>query len=296
MRIRIGTRASKLALIQTNMVISLLAIHHPHVECEVVPIVTTGDTMYDANLALIGGKGLFLKELEEHLLAGKIDFAVHSLKDVPAFLPEGLELSCFLERETPFDAFLSEKYQSLDALPMGAKVGTSSSRRLAQLRALRPDLEIIPFRGNVPTRIEKMRNGLVDACILACAGLKRLGLEHEIKQVFTETQMIPAIGQGVICIEQVASNDTIRSMLTPLNHKPTELCILAERKFMQGMSGNCTTPLAAHAVIEQGNILLNTMYYDDSKGKILNASAKSSIDTPTKSGQQCSKEIKRLLK
>lgn len=292
---RIGTRASKLALTQTDIVISRLKAHHPNLKCEVVPIQTTGDTLYDANLALIGGKGLFLKELEEHLLAGKIDFAVHSLKDVPAFLPEGLDLSCFLERETPFDAFLSEKYQNLDDLPIGAKVGTSSSRRLVMLRAMRPDLEILPLRGNVPTRIEKMKSGVIDACILAVAGLKRLGLEHEIKQVFTEEQMIPAIGQGAICIEQLASNDILKAMLAPLNHAPTEMCIKAERKFMQYMNGSCTTPLSAHATIDNEIISLNTMYYSEAKNEILFASAKSNLGDDLDIGSQCGIAIKGLM-
>ncbi len=296
MKIKIGTRSSKLALVQTDIVISLLHKHNPDVdiEIEVEHIRTTGDIMYDANLALIGGKGLFLKELEEQLISGTIDIAVHSLKDVPAFLPEGLMLSCYLERENPFDVFLSDKYQNLDSLPQGAKVGTSSSRRHIQLNALRPDLEIIPFRGNVPTRIEKLQNGVVDACILAYAGIKRLGLDSVIKQIFTETQMIPAIGQGVICVETRKNDTKIHELLAPLTHKPTEICIQAERRFMQEMEGNCTTPIAAHATLSGDMLTLNTMYYEESAG-ILRASATSGTSSPTDTALECSNHIKQLL-
>jgi hydroxymethylbilane synthase len=293
--LKIGTRSSKLALAQTNIVIDLLRAVEPKLEFEVVPIVTTGDKLYDANLALIGGKGLFLKELEEHLLDGKIDFAVHSLKDVPAFLPDGLTISCFLKRENPFDAFLSAKYRDLNSLPAGGKVGTSSSRRLVQLKALRPDLEIVPFRGNVITRLNKLQDGVVDACILACAGLKRLGLEAEIKHILTPDQMLPAVGQGVICIEHMDNNKSLTDLLEQINHKPTEICAIAERAFMKELSGNCTTPLAAYAVIEGEMVNLNAMYCSDIKCEGIYVCSQSHISQPALAGEECGIKIKSVI-
>jgi hydroxymethylbilane synthase len=293
MKLRIGTRASKLALVQTDIVASLLRQKNPNIEIdiEIEHITTTGDVMYDANLALIGGKGLFLKELEEQLIAGKIDIAVHSLKDVPAFLPEGLTLSCYLERENPFDVFLSDKYSNLESLPQGARVGTSSSRRNTHLKKLRPDLEIVPFRGNVLTRIEKMNRGTVDACVLAYAGIKRLGLESIIKHTFGEKEMIPAVGQGVICVETRINDDRIHKLLSPLNHELTEVCIKAERRFMQAMEGNCTTPIAAHATLSGDIVTLNTMYYDEVAGALY---ASASGTSPEEVALECSELIKQL--
>ncbi|MDF3047776.1 MAG: porphobilinogen deaminase [Candidatus Midichloriaceae bacterium] len=293
--LKIGTRSSKLALTQTQIVIDLLKVVDPKLEFEVVPIVTTGDKLYDANLALVGGKGLFLKELEEHLLAGKIDFAVHSLKDVPAFLPDSLTISCFLERENPFDAFLSAKYKDLNSLPFGAKVGTSSSRRLVQLKSMRPDLEIVPFRGNVITRLNKLQDGVVDACILACAGLKRLGLEAEIKHVLYVDQMLPAVGQGVICIEHMDNNKSLTDLLAQINHRPTEICAIAERAFMKAMSGNCITPLAAYAVIEGETVNLRAMYYSDVKRESIYSSSSTNISQPALAGEECGIKINNII-
>jgi hydroxymethylbilane synthase len=248
---RIGTRGSALALWQANTVRDrLLAAHDLAPEAvEIVTITTTGDRVLDRRLADFGGKGLFVKELELALLDNRIDCAVHSLKDVPTVLPEGLQLACFLEREDPRDAFLSRKARRLDDLPQGGRVGTASPRREAILRHLRPDLDVVLLRGNVDTRIAKMDAGEVDAAILACAGLKRLERTHDIAQVLPPDQFLPAIGQGIVAVEIRASDAGARALLEPLDHAPTMLAARTERAFLGLLDGSCRSPIAGHAEV-----------------------------------------------
>ncbi len=249
-RIKIGTRGSPLAMAQAGEVKArLLAAHRGLTEAdiELVAIKTSGDTIQDRLLIEEGGKSLFTKEIEDQLLAGNIDFAVHSTKDMSAVLPEGLTLSTFLNREDPRDAFLSPVAGSIKDLPKGAVVGTSSLRRQAQVLRLRPDLEIVPFRGNVETRIKKMRKGEVAAIFLAAAGLNRLGLSHEITALMPYEEMLPAPGQGAICIEAREGDEETARLLKPLNHEPTALAVRAERAVSLALGASCRMPLAAHA-------------------------------------------------
>lgn len=251
-KIVIGTRGSKLALWQATWVKERLQALYPRLKIEIEKIKTTGDKILDAPLAKIGGKGLFVKEIEEALLSKKIDLAVHSMKDVPIEIPEGLQISAICEREDPRDAFISKDGMLLNELPQGAVVGTSSLRRTVQLKALRSDLIIKPLRGNVDTRIRKLREGEFHAIVLAMAGLKRMGFEDIVTQPFSEDLMIPAIGQGAIGIETRVDDDFVNDFIKPLNHEETSLCILAERAFLSVMGGGCQVPLACHARVIDG--------------------------------------------
>ena len=208
---------------------------------------TEGDRRLDSSLAKVGGKGLFVKELEDALAAGRADIAVHSVKDVPMLLPPGFVLAAILERADPRDAFVSARYPDLMALPAGARVGTSSLRRECQLRVRRPDLRFEPLRGNVPTRLKKLDDGQYDAIILAAAGLKRLGLENRITRLMTPAESLPAPGQGALGIECLASRADVAALLAPLAHDATTRCVEAERAFSRSLSGNCNLPLGAYA-------------------------------------------------
>jgi hydroxymethylbilane synthase len=250
-RLKIGTRGSKLALAQAHETRDrLLAAHGwAEEEIEIVIIRTTGDAVQDRPLAEIGGKGLFTKEIEEALLDGRIDIAVHSMKDVPAFLPRGLTIAACLPREDVRDAFLSPRARTIDDLPSSARVGTSSVRRAAQLLALRPDVTIVPFRGNVDTRLRKLEEGIADATFLACAGLNRLGLQDRITWAVPVDVMLPAIAQGAIGLEIREDDDATREAVLPLDDGRTRLAVMAERGFMAELEGSCRTPLAAHATV-----------------------------------------------
>jgi hydroxymethylbilane synthase len=255
-RIRIGTRGSKLALAQSYELRDRLMATHGFGEddFEITIIKTTGDLITDKPLSEFGGKGLFTKEIEEALIASDIDVAVHSMKDVPTVLPEGLQINCLLPREDVRDAFISRKYNALSALPKGAVFGTSSLRRQAQIKRLRPDLRIIPFRGNVPTRLQKLDDGVADATLLAYAGLKRLGLEGEVTALMEAEDMLPAIAQGAIGIEERIGDERIAELLDPLHDETTSLCVAAERAFLAELDGSCRTPIAGLATVEDGKL------------------------------------------
>lgn len=247
MHIRIGTRGSELALAQTNFFIDRVKSFFEFTY-EVVIITTTGDKITDKPLYNIGGKALFLKEIEEAMIAGKIDCAVHSMKDVPARLPDGLMIGAVLEREDPRDVLIANTSKSIIDLPKNAKVGTSSVRRAAQIYNIRPDIEICSLRGNVPTRIEKWRNSDMDGIILAAAGLKRLSLYNEsFCHMIDINEMIPAVGQGAIGIEIKSEDTMLMEICSQINHIPTSVAISAERGFLEYLDADCTTPLAAHA-------------------------------------------------
>lgn len=256
----IGTRGSDLALAQAHEVRDrLIAACGSAVEVKIEVISTKGDRILDRPLSEIGGKGLFTEEIEERLSDGRIDLAVHSSKDMPTLLPEGLELSCFLPREAPEDAFVSTKAGKLEDLPMGAVVGSSSLRRKALILRLRPDLQVVEFRGNVQTRLRKLEDGVADATLLAAAGLNRLGMSHVIASKFSVTDFPPAPGQGAICIETRVGDDRISKLLGPLNDANTSMALRTERAFLRELDGSCRTPLAGHAVIDGDKVSFHGM-------------------------------------
>ncbi len=255
-KVRIGTRGSKLALAQAYEFRDRLIEAH-NLSCEnfeIKIIRTAGDIIVDKPLAEFGGKGLFTKEIEDALVASEIDAAVHSMKDMPTKLPEGLEISCLLPREDVRDAFISRKAHSLSELPHRAVFGTSSLRRQAQVKLLRPDLTVIPFRGNVGTRLKKLDDGVADGTLLAYAGLKRLGLIDEVTALMDAQDMLPAIAQGAIGIETRVGDEQMLALLAPLNDEATALCVVAERAFLAELDGSCRTPIAGLAVIDGGNL------------------------------------------
>lgn len=254
--VRIATRKSALALWQAEYVKAQLQAFHPGLAVELVPMSTQGDKILDTPLAKIGGKGLFVKELETAMLEGRADIAVHSMKDVPVEFPEGLMLSTICQREDPRDAFVSHHYADLEALPQGAVVGTSSLRRQCQLKALRPDLTIRDLRGNVNTRLSKLDAGEFDAIILAAAGLIRLGFEERIRAFLPVEQSLPANGQGAVGIECRTDDSAIRALLAPLEHTPTRQAVLAERAMNRALQGGCQVPIGAFAVHEADQLWL----------------------------------------
>lgn len=249
-KIRIGTRASPLALAQANETRDRLLRAHPALsadDVEVVPLSTRGDRVLDKPLAEIGGKGLFTEEIESGLLDNSLDLAVHSMKDVPTELPGGLEIVCLLPREDVRDGFISESAESLAGLPKGALVGTASLRRQAQILRIRPDLRVAPLRGNIQTRLRKLKEGEADATLLAMAGLNRLGMADVVTAAFSVDEMLPAVAQGAIGIEARSDDTRIRDLLAPLNDGETAICVRAERALLRSLDGSCRTPIAAYA-------------------------------------------------
>lgn len=259
--LKIGTRGSELALAQARETRQRLMAAHGLQEddCEIVVISTSGDRIQDRPLSEVGGKGLFTKEIEEALLTGDIDIAVHSSKDMPTVLPEGLELSCFLEREDVRDAFIGRAAKRLEDLPERAVVGSSSLRRQALIRRLRPDVEVVMFRGNVQTRLRKLEEGQVGATLLANAGLRRLGMAEVITELLQVDRFPPAPGQGAICIESRIGDNRIRDMLAPIGDAETEAALACERAFLGALDGSCRTPIAGHARVEGDRIAFHGM-------------------------------------
>ena len=256
MTLRIGTRGSPLALVQANDVRARLMQAHGLTEAQVTIhiIKTSGDIIQDRPLSEAGGKGLFTKEIEEALLANEIDLAVHSMKDVPTMLPEGLFISTILKREDVRDAYISLKYASLADMPEGSVVGTSSLRRQAQVRRARPDLKVVEFRGNVETRLRKIADGVADATFLAMAGLNRLGLSARATSAIETDVMLPAVAQGAVGIEIRERDDATAQALVLLNHAPTATCVTAERAFLAKLEGSCRTPIAGLAELAEGRL------------------------------------------
>ncbi len=254
--IRIATRRSRLALWQAEHVAGRLTALHPGLVVTLVPIVTEGDRILDRSLAAVGGKGLFIKELESAIRQGAADLAVHSMKDLPGRLEAGFTIAAALERGDACDAFVSGAHDSLAALPRGARVGTSSPRRECQLRRLRPDLEVVVMRGNVETRLGKLEAGACEATILAAAGLERLGLAGHIRSRLSPREMLPAVGQGVVGIECAADRADLLQLVQPLEHAATRQALDAERGFSAGLGASCRSPVAAHATHEGGSLRL----------------------------------------
>lgn len=275
--LRIATRKSALALWQTEHVAARLRALHPGIGIELVPLSTRGDEVLDRSLAAIGGKGLFLKELEIAMERGEADCAVHSLKDVPMELDEPFMLAAILERADPFDAFVANHWDTLDALPHGAKVGTSSLRRQAQLRARRPDLQLADLRGNVNTRLAKLDAGEYDAIVLACAGLKRLGFDARIRSRLTAPDFLPAASQGAIAVE--CRNDdaeTIR-LIAALDHADTRECVGVEREMNLRLAGSCQVPIAGYCEKSADGYTLQALVGDERDGRLLHAQASSAV-------------------
>ena len=274
----IATRESRLALWPAEHVQALLRARGHSVE--LLGMTTKGDQILDRSLSKVGGKGLFVKELEVALEEGRAHIAVHSLKDVPMELPEGFALACVMEREDPRDAFVSPRYASLEALPQGAVVGTSSLRRQVLLQALRPDLKIEPLRGNLDTRLRKLDEGQYDAIVLAAAGLKRLKMGERIRATFVPTAMLPAAGQGALGIEVRSDRQDLIDALAPLAHMPTWLTVTAERAVSRAMGGSCSMPLAAHGTLTGTTLQLDAAW-GDTEGKLplVRASASATVTT-----------------
>lgn len=258
--IRLGTRKSALALAQAELVRQKLAAAFPDLRIQIIPLVTSGDRSTALSLADIGGKGLFTRELEEALLQGTIDIAVHSLKDMESWLPEGLFIAATLERAAPQDALVTCASVTLSQLISGARVGTSSPRRAAQLKILRPDLNVMPFRGNVPTRLAKLKEAQVDATLLALAGLARLGREKEVSEIFDPEHFIPAAGQGTIAIECRLKDEHIIQALKQIDHTPTHIANTAERSVLAALGGSCRTPIGSYAFFENDRLHLHTIF------------------------------------
>ena len=258
--IRIATRKSPLALWQAEEVARQLTHYHPEVRVELVTMTTQGDIILDTPLAKIGGKGLFVKELETGMLNGDADIAVHSMKDVPMMLPEGLHLSVIMERENPTDAFVSNTVKSIDELPENARVGTCSLRRQTQLKERRPDIQILDLRGNVNTRLAKLDNGDYDAIILASAGLIRLGFEERIAHNISTEQSLPAIGQGAVGIECREDDDEINTLLAPLHHGKTAIRVNAERALNSRLNGGCQVPIGGFAELDGDQVRLRGLF------------------------------------
>lgn len=292
-RLKIGTRGSPLALAQAKEVKAALIKAHNLVpnRIEIIPIKTSGDLIKDRTLLEEGGKGLFTKEIEDHLLSGAIDLAVHSAKDMPAKTPEGLEISSFLKREDPRDAFISKIAKTLDDLPKGAAVGTSSLRRQAQILRLRPDLKVIPFRGNVGTRLEKLKKGEVEATVLAAAGLNRLGLGKEIRSHFDHSRMLPAPGQGAIAVETRIGDTITQKLLKPLNHPRTAVAVRVERAVSFALGASCRMPLGAFAVVGPKGISAWAALFSPDGKKAWRAEKLGPVNDPEKIGQKLARVI-----
>lgn len=294
--LKIVSRQSLLALWQADFVKQQLLQHYPNLEINIQGISTQGDNITNTPLNKIGGKGLFVKELEDSLLKKEADIAVHSMKDVPSILPDGLVIGAILERENPCDVFVSNQFDSWQSLPENASVGTSSLRREAQILHLRPDLQVKSLRGNVDTRLKKLDQNEYDAIILAYAGLKRLGLESRIKQIFTIDEMLPGIGQGALGIECRIDDEEVKALIQPLHDNLTGICVQAERQMNELLQGSCQCPIAGLAQITNDfpkRITLRGLVAEPKKhGMILNIAKQGNLDEAISIGKEVAKELK----
>lgn len=289
--LRIATRKSALAMWQAEYVKARLEHFHPTLTVELLPMVTKGDIILDSPLAKVGGKGLFVKELEVAMLEGRADIAVHSMKDVPVDFPEGLGLEIICEREDPRDAFVSNQYQSIDELPEGAIVGTSSLRRQCQLKAMRPDLIIKDLRGNVNTRLAKLDNGDYDAIILAAAGLIRLEMPERIRQYIEPEIMLPANGQGAVGIECRTDDERVKALLAPLEHQETRIRVLAERAMNTQLQGGCQVPIGGFATLNNDQVYLRGLVGRPDGSEMIEAEIRGDIQDAEKLGQALADEL-----
>lgn len=282
--IKIGTRGSKLALWQANWVKERLQQGFPELRVEIVTIKTTGDMIVDRPLAMVGGKGLFVKEIEKALLESSIDIAVHSMKDMPGELPNGLVIGAIPKRENPFDVLISTNNLNLEALPRGARVGTSSLRRASQIKNARPDIVTASIRGNLDTRIKKLESGEFDATLLAAAGLIRLGMEKKISQYLDENVMLPAVGQGALCIQSREGDEVLAPCLSLLNHAETNTVVTGERAFLRRLEGSCHIPVACFGKIEDDLVVLTGVVASENGETIIKETVTGTPDNVIKSG------------
>jgi hydroxymethylbilane synthase len=287
----LGTRGSKLAVQQSEWVQAQLHAMAPHVTVTLRKIQTSGDRILDVPLAQIGGKGLFVKEIEEALLSGEIDLAVHSMKDVPTELPEKLAILCVPPREDPRDALISRDGWSFVDLPRGARIGTSSLRRQSQLLHARPDLTIVMLRGNLDTRLKKLREGQFDAIVLAAAGLRRLAWAHEITEYLAPQISLPAIGQGALGIEGRRDDHVIHALLAELNHAPTKTAVLAERALLHRLQGGCQVPIAAHATLTGRQVMLEGLVSSVDGKELIRDTVIGAIEDPESVGVQLAERL-----
>ncbi|ROL57813.1 hydroxymethylbilane synthase [Bacteroidetes/Chlorobi group bacterium Naka2016] len=293
-RLKVGSRGSKLAIVQTHLVLKQLQKFFPHLVFELKIIKTTGDKFQNEDFSKIEGKGFFTKEIEENLLRGEIDIAVHSLKDLPTELPEGLTIGAFIQRENPEDVLVAKNNKFFIELPTGAKIGTSSLRRKVQLLQIRPDLNIVPLRGNVTTRLQKLFNSDLDAIIVARAGLERLGLQYAITEIFSPEVIIPAVGQGAIAIEIRKDNEFAKEVLEGINDVETEYAVRAERAFLRELGGGCHNPIAAYAIILDYEIFIEGMIASPDGQQFFRGSTFGLAIEPEKVGQKLAREILAL--
>ncbi|KOR29188.1 porphobilinogen deaminase [Achromatium sp. WMS2] len=292
--LRIATRKSPLALWQTEYVATRLRKLQPGLEVQIIGMSTQGDKMLEAPLAEVGGKGLFVKELEQGILDGKVDIAVHSMKDVPIELPGSLHIPVILAREDPYDAFVSNKYSTLSEIPKGGVVGTSSLRRECQLRALRPDLKITALRGNIGTRLLRLDEDKYDAIILACAGLKRLGASERIREILSPEQILPAIGQGAIGIECKVKDMFTNAMIAPLADTETTHCVKAERAINQHLQGGCHMPIAGYAAKADNKLYLRGLVGTPNGSHVLRVEGTAAFSQAEALGAKLARELLEL--
>ena len=292
--LKIATRKSPLALWQAEFVKSKLENIYPDLKVELVKMTTQGDQILNSPLSKIGGKSLFIKELEIGIMEGRADIAVHSMKDVPYELPQGFEIGAILERENPFDAFVSNDFNSIQDLPIGAKLGSCSLRRIVQVKAMRPDLEILDLRGNVNTRLKKLDDGEYDAIILACSGLTRLGFDNRIKQDLSPDDSLPAVGQGALGIEIKANNHEISSLIKPLIHQKTQIEVNAERALNTALQGGCSVAIGAFATSEDSKLKLSGMVGNVDSGEIIRVQETGETSKPIDLGIRAAKKLLSL--
>ena len=292
--LKIATRKSPLALWQAEFVKSKLETIYPDLKVELVKMTTQGDQILNSPLSKIGGKSLFIKELEVGIMEGRADIAVHSMKDIPYELPQGFEIGAILERESPFDAFVSNDFNSIQDLPVGARLGSCSLRRIVQVKALRPDLEILDLRGNVNTRLKKLDDGEYDAIILACSGLARLGFDNRIKQDLSPDDSLPAVGQGALGIEIEANDHEISSLIKPLIHKKTQIEVSAERALNATLQGGCSVAIGAFATSEDSKLTLSGIVGNVDSGEIIRVQETGETSKPIDLGISAAKKLLSL--
>ena len=292
--LKIATRKSPLALWQAEFVKSKLETIYPDLKVELVKMTTQGDQILNSPLSKIGGKSLFIKELEVGIMEGRADIAVHSMKDIPYELPQGFEIGAILERESPFDAFVSNDFNSIQDLPVGARLGSCSLRRIVQVKALRPDLEILDLRGNVNTRLKKLDDGEYDAIILACSGLARLGFDNRIKQDLSPDDSLPAVGQGALGIEIEANDHEISSLIKPLIHKKTQIEVSAERALNATLQGGYSVAIGAFATSEDSKLTLSGMVGNVDSGEIIRVQETGEMSKPIDLGIRAAKKLLSL--
>lgn len=299
--VRIGTRGSQLALWQANYIKDRIETAFPDKTVEIITIKTTGDRITDRPLAAVGGKGLFVKEIEAALLEERVDLAVHSMKDMPGELPKGLVIGVIPERENPYDVLISRDHKVLAEYAKGAKIGTSSLRRGSQLKHARPDLEIASIRGNLDTRLRKLKEGEYDAIVLAAAGLRRLGQADEISEYLTDATMVPAVGQGALCIESRETDPEMEEIMAALDHGPTRVCVEGERAFLRKIEGSCHIPVACFGKItDDGRVLLTAVVASEDGREVIRESMTAGTGEVEAMGQKLAEQLlanggKRIL-